>query len=212
MEEMNEQLVDQLVDQVVSKINQSRSFLVEASGRHIHLSRQHIDLLFGEGYQLTKIKELSQPGQFVCQERLTILGAKSALHQVVVLGPERGASQVEVSATDALALGIKVPVRESGDIAGTPGVTLINGNRSVTLEQGLIVAKRHVHVAEEDAPKLGVKQGDLVKVRVGGNQRSLIFDDVVIRVSDKFATSMHIDYDEANACGFSKGMQGYIVK
>ncbi|MFD2306101.1 ethanolamine utilization phosphate acetyltransferase EutD [Enterococcus termitis] len=209
---MNEQIIDNLVDQVVAKIHQERSFLVEASGRHIHLSQEHIDSLFGKDYQLTINQYLSQPGQYASKERLTILGPKGALHNVVVLGPPRSASQVEISGTDALTLGLKVPVRESGDIKDTPGIMLINGNKTVCLEQGLIIAKRHVHVATKDAEKMNVSHGEIVKVRIESDQRSLIFDDVVIRVSDKFATAMHIDYDEANACSFKKGIRGYIVK
>ncbi|EOI01896.1 ethanolamine utilization protein PduL [Enterococcus moraviensis ATCC BAA-383] len=209
---MNEELINTLVDQVITKINEERGFLVEASGRHVHLSQEHIDRLFGKGYQLTIDKYLSQPGQYASKERLTIMGPKGALHNVVILGPARKASQVEVSGTDALALGVKVPVRESGDIEGTPGVVLINGSKMVALEKGLIIAKRHVHVAAKDAVKMNVVQGEIVKVRINSEQRSLIFDDVVIRVSDKFATAMHIDYDEANACSFKKGTRGYIVK
>ncbi|MBP2099066.1 ethanolamine utilization phosphate acetyltransferase EutD [Enterococcus rivorum] len=209
---MNEQLIDNLVDQVVAKINEERGFLVEASGRHVHLSQEHIDALFGKGYQLTIDKYLSQPGQYAAKERVTILGPKGALHNVVILGPARSASQVEISATDALPLGVKAPVRESGDIEGTPGIVLMNGSKTVTLEKGLIVAKRHVHVSAADAIKMNVAQGDIVKVRINSEQRSLIFDDVVIRVSDKFVTAMHIDYDEANACSFKKGTRGYIVK
>lgn len=209
---MNEQLIDNLVDQVVAKINEERGFLVEASGRHVHLSQEHIDALFGKGYQLTIDKYLSQPGQYAAKERVTILGPKGALHNVVILGPARSASQVEISATDALPLGVKAPVRESGDIEGTPGILLMNGSKTVTLEKGLIVAKRHVHVSAADAVKMNVAQGDIVKVRINSEQRSLIFDDVVIRVSDKFVTAMHIDYDEANACSFKKGTRGYIVK
>ncbi|WP_086313485.1 hypothetical protein A5821_000990 [Enterococcus sp. 7F3_DIV0205] len=209
---MNEQLIDNLVDQVVAKINEERSFLVEASGRHVHLSQEHIDALFGTGYQLTINNYLSQPGQYASKERVTLLGPKGALHNVVILGPARAASQVEISGTDALTLGVKVPVRESGDIEGTPGIVLVNGNKTVPLEKGLIIAKRHVHVSTNDAKKMNVTQGEIVKVRINSDQRSLIFDDVVIRVSDKFATAMHIDYDEANACSFKKGIRGHIVK
>lgn len=209
---MNEEMIERLVDQVVSKINQDTSFLVEASGRHVHLSQTDIDQLFGPGYQLTVDKYLSQPGQFAAKERVTLIGAKGTLHNVVVLGPARKASQVEVSATDGLALGIKIPVRESGDIAKTPGIVVGHGNNLVSLKQGLIVAKRHVHVASQDAAKLQVSQGDIVKVRIESGERSLIFDEIVIRVSENFATAMHIDYDEANACGFKKGTRGYIVK
>ena len=157
------------------------------------------------------MKDLSQPGQFACKERLTVVGPKGAFHSVVILGPVRKESQVEISLTDCLHLGVKAPIRESGDIENTPGVVLVNGDKSVSLEKGLIVAKRHVHMTPEDAEKMGVKNHDIVKVKVDG-KRPLIFDDVVIRVSPKFATFMHIDYDEANACGFSKGIRGRIVK
>ncbi|OFI49906.1 propanediol utilization protein [Floricoccus tropicus] len=209
---MDDKLIDLLVDKISEKLNESQSFLVEASGRHVHLSRKDIDALFGEGYQLKLDRYLSQPGQFVSRERLTLVGPKGVLQNVVILGPERADSQVEVSATDALTLGQKVPIRESGNIENTPGITLVNGNRSVTIDKGLIVAQRHVHVAEKDAAKLNVNHGDIVKVKIAGENRSLIFDDVVIRVSEKFATVMHIDYDEANACGFTKGIKGTIVK
>ena len=160
---------------------------------------------------MTKAKDLSQPGQYASKERLTVVGPKGAFHNVVILGPVRKESQVEVSLTDCLQLGVKAPIRESGDIEGTPGIVLVNGDKSVSLDKGLIVAKRHVHMTPEDAEKMGVKNHDIVKVKVEG-ARPLIFDDVVIRVSPKFATYMHIDYDEANACGFSKGIRGRIIK
>lgn len=201
----------EIVDEVVKRIQEQQlSFEVEASGRHIHLSREAIDALFGPGYQLTKVKDLSQPGQFVCKERITVCGPKGVFQNVVILGPERGASQVEVSMTDSRDLGIKVPVRESGHIDGTPGIVLMNGEKSLHLDQGLIVAKRHIHMTPEDAEKNHVANGDIVKVKIAGD-RGLIFDDVVVRVSPKFATYMHIDYDEANACGFTKGNRGWIV-
>ena len=184
---------------------------MEASGRHVHLSRKELDALFGTGYELTKAKDLSQPGQYASKERLTVVGPKGAFHNVVILGPVRKESQVEISLTDCLQLGVKAPIRESGDIEGTPGIVLVNGDKSVSLDKGLIVAKRHVHMTPEDAEKIGVKNHDIVKVKVEG-ARPLIFDDVVIRVSPKFATYMHIDYDEANACGFSKGIRGRIIK
>lgn len=201
--------VTQIVEEVVKRLTEL-TFEVEASGRHIHLSRHEIDCLFGEGYQLTKVKDLSQPGQFVCKERITIAGSKGMFKNVVILGPERAASQVEVSLTDSRELGINAPIRESGHIDGTPGVVLINGDRSVQLEKGLIVAKRHIHMTPEDAVKNHVENGQIVKVKVDG-QRALIFDDVVVRVSPKFATYMHIDYDEANACGLVKGTRGRIL-
>lgn len=204
-----ENLIDKVIDRIQNELD--GSFEVEASGRHVHLSRKELDALFGTGYELTKAKDLSQPGQYASKERLTVVGPKGAYHNVVILGPVRKESQVEVSLTDCLQLGVKAPIRESGDIEGTPGIVLVNGDKSVSLDKGLIVAKRHVHMTPEDAEKLGVKNHDIVKVKVEG-ARSLIFDDVVIRVSPKFATYMHIDYDEANACGFSKGIRGRIIK
>ena len=206
--------LENLIDKVKGLKCESKldgSFEVEASGRHVHLSRKELDALFGTGYELTKAKDLSQPGQYASKERLTVVGPKGAYHNVVILGPVRKESQVEVSLTDCLQLGVKAPIRESGDIEGTPGIVLVNGDKSVSLDKGLIVAKRHVHMTPEDAEKLGVKNHDIVKVKVEG-ARPLIFDDVVIRVSPKFATYMHIDYDEANACGFSKGIRGRIIK
>ena len=204
-----ENLIDKVIDRIQNELD--GSFEVEASGRHVHLSRKELDALFGTGYELTKEKDLSQPGQYASKERLTVVGPKGAYHNVVILGPVRKESQVEVSLTDCLQLGVKAPIRESGDIEGTPGIVLVNGDKSVSLDKGLIVAKRHVHMTPEDAEKLGVKNHDIVKVKVEG-ARPLIFDDVVIRVSPKFATYMHIDYDEANACGFSKGIRGRIIK
>ena len=204
-----ENLIDKVIDRIQNELDSS--FEVEASGRHVHLSRKELDALFGTGYELTKVKDLSQPGQYASKERLTVVGPKGAFHNVVILGPVRKESQVEVSLTDCLQLGVKAPIRESGDIEGTPGIVLVNGDKSVSLDKGLIVAKRHVHMTPEDAEKIGVKNHDIAKVKVEG-ARPLIFDDVVIRVSPKFATYMHIDYDEANACGFSKGIRGRIIK
>ena len=204
-----ENIIDKVIDRIQNELDSS--FEVEASGRHVHLSRKELDALFGTGYELTKVKDLSQPGQYASKERLTVVGPKGAFHNVVILGPVRKESQVEISITDCLQLGVKAPIRESGDIEGTPCIVLVNGDKSVSLDKGLIVAKRHVHMTPEDAEKIGVKNHDIVKVKVEG-ARPLIFDDVVIRVSPKFATYMHIDYDEANACGFSKGIRGRIIK
>lgn len=205
--------MNEIVEEVVKRIQQQQqnTFEVEASGRHVHLSRQEIDALFGPGYQLTKVKDLSQPGQFVCKERITVAGPKGLFQNVVILGPERSESQVEVSMTDTRILGINAPVRESGKTEGTPGVTLMNVSAVVTLSHGLIVAKRHIHMTPEDALKNKVSNSQIVQVKVEGT-RPLIFDDVVVRISPRFATYMHIDYDEANACGLTKGARGYILK
>lgn len=204
-----EKLVEQVAEKVKASIQQT--FEIEASGRHVHLSQEHIDILFGKGYQLKPAKFLSQPGQFAARERVTVVGPKGALHNVVILGPARKSSQVEVSFTDARILGERVPLKLSGDTAGTPGVLIMNGSKHVLLDEGLIVAKRHIHVNEQDAARLQVEDQEVVQVEVQ-SERPLIFDDVVVRISPKFETFMHIDYDEGNACGFKPGTRGRIIK
>lgn len=183
---------------------------VEASGRHAHLSRRDIDALFGSGYQLTKVRDLSQPGQYVCKERISVTGPKGTIENVVVLGPERKETQVEVSFTDGLALGIKPPIRQSGDVKESVGATLSYGDRQIAIEQGVIVAKRHVHVSEEDARRWQIKDNELLDIEIL-SERPVIFKDTVARVSKDYATYVHIDYDEANACGFEKGMKCRIL-
>ena len=205
------QTIEQIANEVVAELREKLFIPVEASGRHIHLSRADADILFGVGYQFTKVKDLSQPGQYACKERVTVTGPKGSIHNVIVLGPERKQSQMEVSLTDALALGIKAPVRQSGDVKGSPGITVTNGSRSVTLSEGIIVAKRHIHMTPEDAQRFNVKDGEIVKIKVSGS-RPVIFEDTVIRVSKDFRTYMHIDYDEANACGYNKDSWGIIIK
>ena len=175
-------------------------FLVETSARHVHVTQQTLETLFGAGYQLTVKKELSQPGQFASNERVTVVGPKKELANVSILGPCRNADQVELSATDARSIGIVAPVRESGDIGGSGACKLVGPCGEVELTEGVIVAKRHVHVTPEDAEKLGVSDKEIVKVACGKEGRKLIFDDVVIRVRSDFATAMHIDTDESNAC------------
>jgi propanediol utilization protein len=208
---MNQLLTETIVKKVKKVMLEESLIEVEASGRHIHLSREAIDYLFGIDYQLTPAKELSQPGQFACKERLAIKGPKGKIENVVILGPERKESQVEVSLTDAVALGINAPVRESGDIEGTPAVTLIQGARELELDKGLIAAKRHIHVHPDDAEKMNLENREIVQVKVLG-KRQLVFDDVVVRISQRFRTYMHIDFDEANACGFEKGTLGKVIK
>ena len=209
-------VIDDIVNEVLKQIgevlpNKDKTFVIEGSGRHVHLCRQDIDRLFGEGYELTKVKELSQPGQFACQERVNLVGPKGMLTNVVILGPEREHSQVEVSLTDARILGVKAPTRESGDLKGSAGIIIVNKDRHIALEEGCIVAIRHVHVAETDAARLGVTNGQIVKVKTH-TDRPLIFDDVVIRVSPKYQTFMHIDFDEANACDLKNGNLGEIIE
>ena len=185
--------------------------LVETSARHIHLTKEAVEVLYGAGAELTVKKMLSQPGQFATgNAKITLVGPKGSL-AVSVLGPTRPANQVELSFSDARALGLAgVPVRESGDVANTPGVKLVGPCGELTIDSGVIIAKRHIHMRPEEAEALGVTNGQIVKVRVN-SARSLIFDDVVCRVSDKFALAMHIDTDECNAaCAFGE-IYGEIV-
>lgn len=186
---------------------------VEVSARHVHLTQEQIEALFGKGHELTVKKMLSQPGQFAAEERVTIVGPKKNLERVSVLGPARKAAQVELSMTDCFSIGIKdAPVRESGVIEGTPGVTLKTDMGEITLNEGVIVAKRHIHMTEADAADFGCKDKDIVSVKVETNGRSLTFDDVVVRVRDDFALAMHIDTDEANAGSISGDVTGTVIK
>ena len=198
------------IDALAAEIVRLLTIEIEASGRHIHLSRAHVDALFGTGHRLTPVKDLSQPGQFACQERVTLVGPKGELKNVVVLGPERSESQAEVSLTDAVALGVTPPVRQSGDLHNTPGLTVRNGERMITLDHGLIAAQRHIHMTPEDAGRWGVSDNQTVRFK-SLTARPLVFDDVVVRVSPKYATMVHLDYDEANACGFRRGDRGMIL-
>lgn len=184
--------------------------LVETSARHIHLTPEHVAVLFGEGHKLTVKKMLSQPGQFACEEKVTVKGERGEL-KMSVLGPERKATQVEVSLTDARTLGVVAPVRESGDIAGSGACTLIGPCGTVEISEGVIAAKRHIHLTPETAKQFGVEDKQIVSVKLN-TERSLIFGDVVVRVSDKFAPAMHIDTDESNAaCAFGE-VYGEIIK
>ncbi|MBR5309387.1 MAG: phosphate propanoyltransferase [Clostridia bacterium] len=189
----------------------ANTVLVETSARHVHLSREHVEILFGKGHELTKKKDLSQPGQFACEERVTVKGAKKELAGVSVLGPERPATQVEISLTDARSIGVDAPVRESGDIAGTGACTLVGPCGEVTINEGVIAAKRHIHLDTASAEKFGVADKQIVQVKVVSDGRSNIFGDVVVRVSDKFAPAMHVDTDESNAAGCTPGMMGEII-
>lgn len=185
--------------------------LVETSARHVHVTKEHLEILFGKGYELTKKKDLSQPGQFACEERVDVVGPKKTLSNVSILGPVRPASQVELSATDARSIGITTEIRESGCLDGTAGCKLVGPCGEVELEQGVIIAKRHIHLVPETAEKLGLKSGDTVSVELKTNGRSLVFGDVVARVSEKFADAMHIDTDESNAANCGREQMGTII-
>ncbi|HEY2491422.1 MAG TPA: phosphate propanoyltransferase [Paenibacillus sp.] len=189
----------------------SKTVPVGVSARHIHLTQEHVEALFGQGYQLTEFKPLSQPGQFAANETVAVIGTKGQFDKVRILGPARPASQLEISSTDSFAIGVKAPVRESGNIEGTPGVTIKGPAGEVTLDQGVIVAARHIHFHTSDADAWGIKDKQLLKVRLGGN-RGLVLENVVARVSDSFALDMHIDTDEANASGAKNGDTAEIVE
>lgn len=190
----------------------SNQVLVEVSARHIHVTQQDLETLFGAGHQLTPKKELSQPGQYACEERVDVVGPKNTIKGVSILGPTRPATQLEVSLTDARTLGVKAPVRESGDVAGSPGIKLVGPCGEVELKEGVIAAKRHIHITPDDAEKFGVQDRQIVEVRVTTNGRSLTFGDVVVRVNKNFAAAMHIDTDEANAAAASGEIYGEIIK
>ncbi len=180
------------------------------SNRHIHLSVEHIQILFGPGYELHPAKDLKQPGQFAAEESVSIVGPKGHIDGVRVLGPSRNHTQIEVSMTDAFKLGVKPPVRDSGDLAGTPGIDIIGPKGRVTVNDGVILAGRHVHMHTSDAEALGLQDKDHVKVRVPG-ERGLVFDNVLVRVSPSYTLEMHVDTDEANACLLKNGQTVEII-
>lgn len=184
--------------------------LIEGSARHIHVSKEDLAVLFGQEHKLTNKKELSQPGQFACEERVRLVGPKGAIERVSILGPERTATQVELSFTDARILGINPPIRESGDVEGSAAVTVVGPAGEISLAQGAIVAKRHVHLRPVDAAEIGVADKDVVSVRVGG-ERAITFNEVVVRVNPAFQPRMHIDFDEMNAAGLSGETEGVII-
>lgn len=190
----------------------SKKFIVETSARHIHVTQEHLEILFGKGHELTKKKDLSQPGQFACEERVTIVGPKKDLPGVSILGPVRPVTQVELSATDARSIGITAPIRESGDVAGSGACKVIGPCGEIEISEGVIVAKRHIHLTPADAEELGVKDKDVVWVKLDTDGRSAVFGDVVCRVSDKFARAMHIDTDESNAVSAPRDLEGEIIK
>ena len=182
---------------------------MEASGRHVHVTKQQAQQLFGHG--LTPDRPLSQPGQWVAKERVTVVGPKGQFHNVAVLGPERKEAQVEISLTDGRVLGIQPPVRPSGSVKDSPGALLRGSCGEVTLSQGVIAAQRHIHITPQDAQKFGVQDQQVVRLQTF-TDRPLVFDDVLVRVSDAFATRVHLDFDEANACGYKAADLGRILQ
>ena len=186
-------------------------FIVETSARHVHVSAEDFKILFGENASLTPKKDLSQPGQYACEERVTIVGPKKSLPGVSILGPFRKETQVELSATDARSIGLPIAVRESGVLDGTPGCTIQGPCGEITIQEGVIVAKRHIHATLKDAEELNVVDKEIVSVKIESDGRSLVFGDVVVRVSDSYALAMHIDTDESNAAGIAGSAQGELV-
>ena len=185
--------------------------LIETSARHVHLCEKDIEVLFGAGHKLTLKKELSQPGEFACEERVDVIGPKKEIANVIILGPARPATQVEISLTDARTLGVNAPIRESGNVAGSGACKLKGPAGELDLSEGVIVAKRHVHLRTRDAEQFGVKDKQIVQVKIENADRTTIFGDVVIRVRDTFMPAMHIDTDEANACAAAGNVEGEII-
>lgn len=184
---------------------------VGISGRHVHVSPEHLNILFGEGYRLRPMKDLSQPGQYAAHETVDLVTEKGGFKNVRILGPERKQTQVEISLTDAIKLGLNPPVRDSGDLKGSPGLTIVGPKGSVKIDCGVIAACRHIHMTPKDAAEYGVKDKDVVHVRCSG-ERGLIFDNVLIRVHDNFQLEMHIDTDEGNAAMLKTGAQIELIK
>lgn len=188
-----------------------KTVLVEISARHVHVSEQDLETLFGKGYKLTPKKDLSQPGQFACEERVTVVGPKKELAGVSILGPCRPATQVEISLTDARSIGVKAPIRESGDVKDSGACKLVGPCGEVELTEGVIAAKRHIHMTPADAEKYGIVDKQIVSVKIPTDGRALIFDDVVARVSASYSLAMHLDTDEANAAAIPGGCTGIIL-
>ena len=208
LEDIVIRVVSQLGPQAAAPCPEGEPIPVELSARHVHLSEADALALFGA--PLTPARDLSQPGQFLCRERVRIIGPKGVMDNIAVLGPARGSSQVEISRTDARILGVDAPVRQSGDIDGTPGIILASQTGIVGLERGVIVAARHIHMTPADARRMGVQDNERVCVRVGG-ERPLVLEDVVVRVHENFRLSMHIDFDEGNSAGWSSAVTGTII-
>ena len=186
--------------------------LVETSARHVHVTKEDLETLFGAGHELTVKSWLSQPGQFASEEQVDVVGPKNTLKRVRILGPVRPATQVELSLTDARSIGVTAPVRESGDIAGSGACKLVGPAGEVEVAEGVIAAKRHIHMTPADAEKFGCKDKDVVSVKIDSEGRSLVFGDVVVRVSPSYALAMHIDTDESNAGCVAPGTYGEVIK
>ncbi|WP_066506506.1 phosphate propanoyltransferase [Abyssisolibacter fermentans] len=184
---------------------------IALSNKHIHLSQEHVEILFGQGYELTKMKDLSQPGQFACEEKVDIVGPKGTLAGVRVLGPARKETQIEIALADGFKLGVKAPIKDSGDLAGSPGAKIVGPKGEVTIDQGVIVAARHIHMHTDDAKEYGVEDKQRVSIKVSG-PRGLVFDNVLVRVNPAYALEMHVDIEEGNAAGVRNGDLVELIK
>lgn len=203
---MQSEVVNKITQIVLERLQNLEQYQVPVgiSNRHVHLSQSDLESLFGAGYSLTKRKDMKQPGQFAAEETVKILGPKGELDRVRILGPVRKQSQIEISLTDGFRLGVHAPIRESGKLEDTPGITLIGPKGNIELSRGTIVALRHIHMTPEQAEQMGVKDGEQVEVETCGTRRSIL-GNVVVRVSDRYALEMHLDVDEANACALKNG-------
>jgi len=210
---LDESKVKEMISKIINELNSDdtdKIIPVEASAKHVHLCKEDVEKLFGKGYKLTPKRELSQPGQFLCKERINIMGPKGVIKNVAVLGPERGSTQIEISKTDGIALGVNAPVRDSGDTKGSADLFISAGKNIIKAEEAVIIARRHIHMPPESADKFGLRDKDVVNVKILSD-RPVIFEDVLIRVSEKYSLNMHIDFDEANACNLTKGTKGQIL-
>lgn len=207
---ISEKQITDIVNQVLSVIAGGRQVPIETSARHVHLSQCDVERLFGVGHQLSPKRPLSQPGQYLCEERVNLVGVSGSFYNVAVLGPVRTETQVEISKTDSRTLGIKPPVRESGDIAGSPGIAIVGSKGLAYINTGVIVARNHIHMTSLDATRIGVKDKQLVSVKVNGC-RPVTFHDVIVRVKDSYSLSMHIDFDESNAVGLKAEAVGDLI-
>ena len=210
---MNEQslLINEISNSIKYELSKRKIIKVEISARHVHLSQSDLEILFGSNYSLTPKRDLSQPGQYLSEERVKLVGTKSEMNNVAILGPVRKNTQVELSISDARALGVKdITINESGYLQNAGSIIIVGKNGSIEAKNSVIVAKRHIHLREEDAREWNIENGQIVKVKVYGI-RSLIFDEVVARVNDQFMPAMHIDFDEANACGLLSQGYGEII-
>lgn len=207
---VNEELIKLITKRVMEKVKTYDTYKIPigVSNRHVHVSQEDLETLFGKGYELTKKSDLKQPGQYACNETVVIRGPKGEFDRVRILGPVRKESQIEISKTDSFRLGIRPPIRESGHLEGTPGLEMVGPKGTVALPHGAIIALRHIHMTPDQASAMGVKDKDIVEVETFGERRG-VFGDVLIRVSDQFSLEMHVDVDEANACAL--GNNDYVI-